>query len=130
MASSSVGAVLFVKDLQRVAAFYANALMMRCSVSDKDHWRLECDGFELIVHQIPPHLAADIKIDTPPERRVWAAIRLDYPVADLGESRRIAQSLGGGIDATPPEWADPHENFYYGYDPEGNQFGVSERARR
>jgi len=130
MSSSRVDAVLFVKDLSRVATFYTGALGMTCLFRDGDHWRLDCRGFELIVHQIPGHIAADIRIDTPPERRVWGAIRLDYPVRDLGESRLMAQALGGGIDDTPPPWADPNEKFFFGYDPEGNQFGVSELARQ
>ena len=126
MSSTGVDAVLFVKDLQRAGAFYVGALGMKCLFSDQDHWRLDCQGFELIVHQIPHHLAADIEIATPPERRVWAAIRLDYPVPNLAESRQRARTLGGGIDAAPPPWADANAKFYFGYDPEGNQFGVSE----
>jgi hypothetical protein len=26
----------------------------------------------------------------------------------------------------PPEWAERDANFFFGYDPEGNQFGVRE----
>ena len=66
-------------------------------------------------------------ITEPPVRRVWGAIRLDFPVVSVGDARRLARSLAGGIDDAPPAWADPKANFFFGYDPEGNQFGVSER---
>ncbi len=128
MESSSVTAVLFAKDHPRVAAFYMGALGMRCLVQDEYHSRLDCRGFELIVHQIPRPIADGIVIEQPPKRRVWGAIRLDYPVESVAASRRAARSLGGGIDDAPPEWAERHANFFYGHDPEGNQFGVREQA--
>lgn len=128
MQGSKVSAVLFVKHLQRTAEFYVNALGMHCSFSDDDHAKLHCHDFQLIVHQIPQHIAAEIDLESPPERRVWGALRLDYPVRNLAESRKLAQTLGGGIDDAPPTWAERGANFYLGHDPEGNQFGVSEQA--
>jgi predicted enzyme related to lactoylglutathione lyase len=117
-----------VKDLQRVAAFYSGALGMKCTASDSDHARLNSEGFELIVHQIPKHIADNITVEQPPERRVWGAIRLDYPVANIGESRKRAHTLGGAIDDAPPPWGDASTQFFLGYDPEGNVFGVSPSA--
>jgi predicted enzyme related to lactoylglutathione lyase len=127
MKTAKVSAVLFVKDLRRVAAFYSGALDMTCTASDEHHSALDCRGFTLIVQQIPKHIAAEIKIEQPPERRVWGAVRLDFPVRDLARSRQLAQSLGGGIDVDMPEWADANTNLYLGYDPEGNQIGVSQQ---
>ena len=128
MQVSEVNAVLFVKDLQRVAVFYSGALGMKCTVSDEYHSVLICSGFQLIVHQIPKDMADGIVIEQPPKRRVWGAIRLDYPVQSIEESRRLAPSLGGGIDKAPPEWAERNSNFFLGYDPEGNQFGVRQHG--
>jgi predicted enzyme related to lactoylglutathione lyase len=129
MRVSGVTAVLFAKNLKRVARFYSDALGMRCTLGDAHHARLNCRGFEIIVHQIPKGMAKEIVIEKPPKRRVWGAIRLDYPVKNLAASRKRAKSLGGGIDDAPPEWAERDANFFFGYDPEGNQFGVSERLR-
>jgi predicted enzyme related to lactoylglutathione lyase len=126
MSSSSVSAVLFVKDLPTVAAFYSTALGMKVIASDEHHTRLACHGFGLVVHQMPRQVAEGIALERPPKRRVWGAIRLDYPVADIEQSRKWARSLGGDIDAVPPYWADRNDNFFLGYDPEGNQFGVSQ----
>ena len=129
MEVSQVRAVLFAKDLERVAAFYAGALAMTRTFGDKDHVVLECDGFRLIVHQIPKHIAEQIEVKQPPARRTTGAIRLDYPVSSLESSRTLARSFGGDIDDAPPAWAERGANFYFGHDPEGNQFGVSARGR-
>jgi catechol 2,3-dioxygenase-like lactoylglutathione lyase family enzyme len=120
-------AVLFVKDLGKAAAFYIGALGMTRVSGDRDHEVLLCDTFELVVHRIPKQIADTIVIAQPPVRRVWAAIRLDFPVASIADSRRLARALGGDVDDAPPAWADPDTNLFFGYDPEGNQFGISER---
>ena len=127
MEAAGVRAVLFVKDLERVAAFYVGALALTRLSGDKDHSVLECDGFELVVHQIPKPIADAIVIAQPPIRRVWGAIRLDFPLASIADSRRLARALGGEIDDAPPAWADRNANLFFGHDPEGNQFGASER---
>ena len=124
MHTSNVNAVLFAKDLQKVSTFYSKALGMKITSSDQHHSVLNCGGFELVVHQIPKHIADTIMIRQPPERRVGGAIRLDYPVQDLEQSRRTARALGGYIDDQPPAWAHSSANFHLGHDPEGNQFGV------
>jgi catechol 2,3-dioxygenase-like lactoylglutathione lyase family enzyme len=128
MADNQVNAVLFVKDLRAVAQFYSTVLGMRVVASDEHHWRLDCAGFELVVHQIPKHIADTIILERPPTPRVWGAVRLDYPVRSIAESRRAARALGGKIDDEPPEWAAPDAKFFFGYDPEGNQFGVREHG--
>jgi len=127
METASVRAVLFAKDLEAVAAFYVGAVALTRLSGDKDHAILECDGFELVVHQIPKQIADTIVIAEPPIRRVWGAIRLDFPVASIADSRKLARSLGGEIDDAPPPWADRNANLFFGHDPEGNQFGVSQR---
>lgn len=128
MNPSNVSAVLFAKDLPKVAAFYSAALGMTVLASDEHHWRLDCNGFELVIHQIPKPVADTVVITDPPQRRWWGAIRLDYPVRSIEDCRAKARSLGGGIDDTPPEWAERNATFFFGYDPEGNQFGVTQRT--
>jgi predicted enzyme related to lactoylglutathione lyase len=125
MESAGVSAVLFVKDLKEVTTFYSQALGMTCVVSDEYHSSLDCRGFNLIVHQIPKHMTDGEALGQPPERRVEAAIRLNFPVRDISEARRVARRLGGQIDDAPPEWADSQANVFLGHDPEGNVFKVS-----
>lgn len=128
MTVTHVRAVLFAKDFQRVAAFYIGALGFLRASGDREHTILRCDGFELVVHQIPKPIADTIVIADPPERRVRSSMRLDYPVASVEEARKLARSLGGDVDEAPPPWAARDANFFFGYDPEGNQFGLSARS--
>lgn len=117
-------------DLHRVASFYAAAFDMTVTASDEYHCVLGCRGFKLIVHQIPKHIADGIVIEQPPRRRESAAVRLDYRVASIEESRRLARLHGGSIDDRPPAWAGADAHLFFGHDPEGNQFGVIDQARR
>jgi hypothetical protein len=128
MQASTARAVLFVKDLGGVEAFYIGALGLTRASGDKDHAILACGAFELVLHQMPKPIADTIVIAKPPIRRVWGAIRLDFPVASVADTRSLARSLGGDVDDMPPPWADRNANFFFGHDPEGNQFGVSQRS--
>jgi predicted enzyme related to lactoylglutathione lyase len=122
--TSCVSALLFAKRLGVVAEFYQAVFGARISHSDASHAVLEFDGFNLMIHQLPAHLAVAVAVKSPPERREQSAIRLDYPVADLARSRSEAQRLGGTIDETPPPWATNDTMFFLGHDPEGNVFGA------
>ena len=127
--ATGVRGVLFAKDLDRVAAFYIEALGLTRESHDQDHAVLTTHGFELIVHRIPPHIASGIHIEQPPVRRDSGSLRLDYPVASIEEARRLARELGGDIDEAPPQWASPDANFFLGFDPEGNVFGISQTKK-
>ena len=127
--ATSVRAVLFAKDLDKLASFYSIALGMDDVQAGEHYALLKQGGFELIVHQIPKHIASGIQISDPPLRREAGAVRLDYPVESIEDSRTLARSLGGSIDEDPPTWADRDANFYLGNDPEGNVFGVSQQVR-
>lgn len=128
MESGSVSAVLFVKDLKKAENFYCGALSMSCRNSDEHHSILNCRGFDLIVHQIPKHIADEITIDDPPARRVEGAIRLNFAVQSIPDTRRLARSLGGDVDDAPPSWAAADANVFLGCDTEGNVFKVSQHA--
>ena len=122
--TSRVSALLFAKRLGIVAEFYQAVFGARISGSDAQHAVLEFGGFDLMIHQIPQHLAVAVAVTSPPERREQSAIRLDYPAADLTRARREAARLGGVIDELPPPWASTDIGFFLGHDPEGNVFGV------
>jgi hypothetical protein len=124
MKSSSVSAVLFAKRLSLLAEFYQSVFGGRTIRADADHTVLDFGGFDLMLHQIPQHLAVAISVTSPPERREQTAIRLDYPVLDFAHSRLEAARLGGVIDELPPPWAGSETNFFLGHDPEGNVFGA------
>jgi predicted enzyme related to lactoylglutathione lyase len=119
-----VSAVLFAKDLRKVASFYTRVFSARVVREDADHADLDCGGFRLVVHQIQEHIAKNVVVTNPPRRRENGAVRLDFPIGDLAHSRSVARSLGGEIDEQPPPWAGNDTGFRLGCDPEGNVFGV------
>jgi predicted enzyme related to lactoylglutathione lyase len=123
---SSVSAVLFARDCQRLAQFYVAVFGAAIDTQDAHHAALDLRAFRLVIHQIPAHLAKDIEIRIPPSRRESGAIRLDYAVEDVVDARNAAKRLGGQVDDAPPPWADTGSRFRLGFDPEGNVFGVSD----
>lgn len=118
-----VSAVLFAKDHRKVWNFYVQALSARVTREDAEHADLHCDGFRLVVQRIPDAIAKAVIVTDPPRRRESGAVRLDFTIRDMAKSRSDARSLGGQIDDQPPPWASGVD-FYLGYDPEGNVFGV------
>lgn len=118
----SVSAVLFVKNLDRVASFYRAALGLDCVQQSAEHWCFDCRGFEFTVHRIPTALAQGIVTSQPPQRREGASLRLTFPVVDTVAVRAAAHLLGGQIDNSPPQWAARDADVFLGCDPEGNVF--------
>ena len=76
MDKPKAGAVLFAKDHANLARFYTEAMRLTPVSRDADHIVLACEGFRLVVHQIPSAIADEIKIDTPPRRRESGAIKV------------------------------------------------------
>jgi hypothetical protein len=123
---AQIRVVLFAKDLDRVAGFYTGALGFVHMSGDGEHAVLRRDGFVLVVHRVPPSVAASIEIASPPARRTSSALRLDYTIASVADARRLARSLGGEVDDAPAPWAGGDTRFFLGHDPEGNPFGLRE----
>lgn len=118
-----VSAVLFAKDHRKVSNFYVQALSARVTREDAEHADLDCGGFRLVVQRIPDAIAKAVVVTDPPRRRESGAVRLDFTIRDIAKARSDARSLRGQIDDQPPPWAGGVD-FYLGYDPEGNVFGV------
>lgn len=119
-----VSAVLFAKDHRRVSSFYVQVCSARVTREDAEHADLDCGGFRLVVQRIPDAIAKAVVVSDPPRRRESGAVRLDFTIRDIAKSRSDARSLGGEIDDQPPPWA-AGVDFYLGFDPEGNVFGIT-----
>ena len=63
------GAVLFAKDIARVAKFYTEIAGMQVVHSEAGLMVLESNHFQLIIHGIPKDIAESIVITIPPKRR-------------------------------------------------------------
>jgi predicted enzyme related to lactoylglutathione lyase len=123
-----VGAVVFAKDLSRVAKFYEELLSMSVVHSESDHIVLESFGYQLVVHAIPKAIADSIDITSPPERRTETPIKLFFSVPSIAMARAKAVALGGGLNAKKHEWGAPGFRACDGHDPEGNVVQLRENA--
>jgi len=124
MERPKAGAVLFAKDHANLARFYTEAMGLTPLSRAADHIVLACEGFRLVVHQIPSAIADEIKIDSPPRRRESGAIKLSFAVDSLEHVRTAVAALGGTVDPVASEWSDGETTTCIGHDPEGNTFNV------
>jgi len=124
----SAGAVVFAKDLPRVAKFYEELLSMAVVHSEPDHVVLESAAFQLVIHAIPKRIAASIKIGTPPARRTETPIKLFFLVASIAEARAKAATLGGELNPESGVWEARGFRACDGHDPEGNVLQLRENA--
>jgi len=129
MSKCVMSGVLFAKDAGKLAGFYAEVLGGSTLRQDEEFALLDWGGFHLVIHRIPPDLAAELAVSVPPTRREQGSLRLDYPVGDVVQARTSARRLGGEIDDAPPPWAGNDATFYLGYHPEGNVFGAKTGER-
>ena len=122
------GAVLFEKDLPRMAKFYEGILSMTAVVVEIDHIVLESDVFQLVLHSIPKQIAKSIKIASPPTPRTDVPVKLFFSVPSIADARIKAAALGGKLNATSKEWEARGFRACDGYDPEGNVVQFRESA--
>ena len=122
------GAVIFAKNLSRVAKFYEELLSMVVAQAEDDHIVLESPAYELVVHAIPTKIAASIQISNPPERRTETPIKLYFHVESIAETRARAVALGGELNPSGSEWAAHAFRACDGRDPEGNVVQFRENA--
>ena len=119
-------AVIFVKDVRKLAHFYQEVVGMTEVHGDKDHVVLDEGSFQLVLHGIPKKIAASIDIKEPPDLREDTPIKVCLPVESIAAARARAVFLGGKIAPKTKEWTARGFVACDGYDPEGNVFQVRE----
>lgn len=75
---SRAGALIYAKDLERLSHFYLTLLSMRLLSADSEHHVIESADIQLVLHAIPPHIAATFKIAVPPVPRDEQSIKLFF----------------------------------------------------
>ncbi len=126
--SVATGAVVFAKDLPRMARFYEQMLGMTVLHAERGHVVLAGSGIELVMHGIPARIAARISIADPPLAREETPIKLFFPVPSLAEARVRAPALGGRLAPAAKEWVARGFRACDGVDPEGNVVQFREPA--
>jgi predicted enzyme related to lactoylglutathione lyase len=118
------GALIYAKDLAQMSSFYQQLMQMSQLYRDAEHHVLESPDIQLIIHAIPPQIAATFTITSPPELREATAIKLFFTVPSLTLAAATARDLGGQL--FEQEWTGPGFRASNGFDPEGNIFQVRE----
>ncbi|MBV8624147.1 MAG: hypothetical protein JO174_11740 [Herbaspirillum sp.] len=114
------GAVLFAKDVARLAAFYAQVLAVVPKHAHPEKVVIEAADFLLVIHAAPPAVSAGIEITTPPVLRENVPAKLFLPVRSLAQARLSTERLGGGMKPEAAAWDGPGFRACDGFDPEGN----------
>ena len=84
---SRTGAVLFAKNLDRVATFYSVVLGLTEANRADDHILLESPGFQLVVHRLTGGGSAAGDVTAPPARRATAAFKPVFFVPSISRLR-------------------------------------------
>lgn len=126
--ASRTGAVLFARDLERVATFYSAVLGLQEASRDDDHILLESPGFQLVVHRIVGNGTAESGSGAQPGRRAGAPFKPVFFVPSISRLRGAADSLGGVVDPVDREWSFNGVTVCDGLDPEGNVIQFREAA--
>jgi len=122
---SRTGAVLFAKNLDRVASFYSAVVGLVEAHRDADHILLESPGYQLVVHRIPGggSMAGDGTA-----RRATAAFKPVFFVPSISRLRGVAETHGGVMEPVDREWSFNGITVCDGIDPEGNVIQFRESA--
>lgn len=112
------GAMLFVKDLPRMAAFYRDVLGLQpVEESRLPDW-VEFHGEATFsLHAIPAAIAAGISIESPPRPREQGGTKLTFAVTDVDAT--LAAIEGMGLPLLKRPWGSVEA-----VDPEGNVFAL------
>lgn len=121
------GAVIFAKDITRLAAFYEQLCGLAVVHAEGDHIVLESGAVQIVVHAIPKRIAQTITITQPPVVREETPIKLFFAVPDLAQARLRAAELGGQIAPAAREWEARGFRACDGHDPEGNVIQLRQR---
>ena len=116
------GAMLFVKDLDRMTAFYTDVLGFTVVPETRlANWvEFQSNGSRFSLHAIPPEIAKGIVIDSPPVPREGGGTKLTFAVADVAATLARIEAMQLPLLRRP--WGEVEAT-----DPEGNIFGL--RAR-
>ena len=114
------GAMLFVKDLDRMTAFYRDVLGLELIEETRlENWvEFRGDRVRFSLHAIPSNIATEIRIDSPPHPREQSNAKLTFAVDSIDSTLQKIEQMGLPLLRRP--WGGTEA-----VDPEGNVFAVS-----
>ena len=121
-APARAGIFIYAKDPEHLASFYQSVLGMAAAHRTDQMVVLSSPDLQVIVHAMPPAVASQIAITSPPQPRDSAAIKFFCTVPSLLGAEESTQALGGHV--LPEQWQGPGFVVRNACDPEGNIFQV------
>jgi catechol 2,3-dioxygenase-like lactoylglutathione lyase family enzyme len=117
------GVMLFVRDLDRMTAFYRDVLGLQpVEATRLDNWvEFAGDGARLSLHAIPSAIASGIQIDSPPRPREQSGAKLTFAVRDVDATLETITAMG--LPLLERAWGETEA-----VDPEGNVFALRREA--
>jgi predicted enzyme related to lactoylglutathione lyase len=123
-------AVLYVKQLDRMGAFYQECFALTAAETAGDYRVLESDAWTLSLVVVPDEIARGIQLATPPRRRHHAPIKLAFVVPNIEAVRSVVAGRGGRLDPRETQWDFRGFRHCDGVDPEGNVMELLEPIAR
>jgi predicted enzyme related to lactoylglutathione lyase len=123
------GAVIYVKELDRMRSFYEACFHMEVADSAREYCVLESEWWTLSLVTMPERIAASIVVSVPPARREEVPIKLAFTVDGIEVLRTRFAELGGMLDPATSQWEFRGGVHCDGVDPEGNVVQLVERVR-
>ena len=130
MAAPSSGFVIYAKDPQRLAAFYAQVAALQVIDTNDDFVVLESNAVQLVIVRVPREIAESIILTDPPTLRDDTPIKPVLCVSSLAAARAAVAETSGRVKPPGAEWSFRGVRGVDGNDPEGNVFRLQESARQ
>jgi predicted enzyme related to lactoylglutathione lyase len=124
-----IGAVLYVKDLDRMRSFYEACFRMEVADDADGYCVLESEPLTLSLVRVPEQIAATIAVSVPPARREEVPIKLAFTVDSIDVLRTLFAEFGGVVDPATSQWEFRGGIHCDGVDPEGNVLQLVELVR-
>lgn len=118
--SPKTGFVIYAKDKERLGDFYTRTLGMVAVEGDEDVVVLESPTVQIVIHSLPPGMAAEVTPETPPRARTNVAIKPSFVVKSLRLAREAAIAAGGNARPADAQSRFREHTTIDGCDPEGN----------
>ena len=124
LGARSLGAAVYVADLERVTRFYTQVFGLAVEDRQSGFAVLNAGGWRLYLVAMPADVVAEYGPSDPPQRREDTALKMIFGVSDLARARELVAARGGELNGPDSEWVMGTDRVCDGHDCEGNVFQV------
>jgi predicted enzyme related to lactoylglutathione lyase len=120
-------AVIYVQNLDPMAAFYQGCFGMSAAESDERYRVLESRDWNLSLVLMPAEISASIVMTSPPQRRAGTPVKLAFDVDSIEAASPVIGRAGGQVDPLTSAWDFRGFRHLDCLDPEGNVVQLRQR---